>query len=66
MATAALSTIIRRVVWAGLLVVVGLLTILWGATGDYSDIAVQTTPISVSVAPTCAPDASASQCAVQP
>jgi hypothetical protein len=66
MATAALPTVLRRLAITGLLVVMGLLAILWGATPDYGDVATQTTQSTDTVAPTCAPGASGDQCAVQP
>lgn len=66
MATAALPALIRRLAIACLLVVMGLLAILWGATPDYGDVATQTTQSNDTVAPTCAPDTSSDQCRVQP
>lgn len=66
MATAALPTVLRRLAITGLLVVMGLLAILWGATPDYGDVATQTTQSTDTVAPTFAPGASGDQCAVQP
>jgi len=66
MATAALPAVIRRLAVACLLVVMGLLAILWGATPDYGDLATQTTQSTDGAAPTCAPDTSSDQCGVQP
>ena len=65
-AAAALPTVIRRLAIACLVVVMGLLAILWGATPDYGDVASQTAQTSDSVAPTCAPGASGEQCGAQP
>ena len=66
MATAALPTVIRRVAITCLLVVMGLLAILWGATPDYGDVATQTSQSADTPVPTCTPGASGGQCAVSP
>jgi hypothetical protein len=66
MATAALPTVIRRLAITCLLVVVGLLAILWGATPDYGNVAAQTSQSDDTIAPTCTPGTSGDQCAVQP
>jgi hypothetical protein len=62
MAAAALPTVIRRLALVCLLVVLGLLAILWGATPDYGDVATQTS----DSATTCAPVPSGDQCGVEP
>ena len=66
MATAALPTVIRRLAITCLLVVLGLLAILWGATPDYGDVATQTSQSGDAVAPTCGPGPSDDQCTMQP